>query len=848
MISVVAVSAVSAFGFEWRGLARLAGGPGRFTRSVQLEASHPGIEAGEVPPFPAGVDTADAKARKLMSRGARLAAVAARGLMREGAFEGDEVSAAGFYLAVGASGGAPEELRAMLAASMDEGRFSLARFGREGLAACSPLFAFQLMNNFTLCHAAILEGTRGPNGSYFSRGAGTAGALVEAAQALKSGECERAFAGGADSALHPVTWAELLRAEGAGRVPGEGAALLALEAGPAKALAYLAGAAVVSGRESDPVAQAIAQAEGEDADLVLYSGLGAAAFPKARAIDLTGLFGEAMAATPALGWATAVDALVSGAARRVLVVSRDAEGDAGAAVFASALDSARAERNLGRAEELSRNRGGFRRAGACPPPGHGLFATPLDRNPNQGTDTASVTRLAPFTPSVAERSRGALHSASAPRVLDQARPRAVITGVGVVSAFGIGAEAFFAGLARGACAVGPIHSFDASTFATRVAGEVPGVLGAAELSARLGAPALVEARCLGGALRDRKVAFGLLAAAEAWHHAGCGAAEREASLSIALGLEQAFLEDFAPLFHHGAIDWPAEPRAALPPVRFRSRLDLGARAIGELLALTGPTRVHASACAAGALAVAHAASLIERGAASVVLCGGADSMLNPLGVGGMSRLGAPSARNEADACRPFDRRRDGLVIGEGAAMFVVEDEARAHARGARPLARVLGWGSTQDAYRVTAPRPDGSAACAAMQRALAHAALAPEAVGYVNAHGTGTALNDPAEALAIRAALGAHGGRVPVSSLKGAVGHLMSAAGAIELASCLLAFERDLLPGTANHFERDPECELDVIGPAPRPARVDAVLSNSFGFGGQNACVVLGRPTESARP
>jgi len=251
--------------------------------------------------------------------------------------------------------------------------------------------------------------------------------------------------------------------------------------------------------------------------------------------------------------------------------------------------------------------------------------------------------------------------------------------------------------------------------------------------------------------------------------------------------------------------------------------------------------VNASACAAGGLAVAHAASLIRRGAASIVLCGGADSMVNPLGLGGMTRLGAPSPRNEPDACRPFDRRRDGLVIGEGAAMFIVESEERALHRGVTPLARILGWGSTQDAYRVTAPRPDGAAARNAMTRALARAALQPEAVGYINAHGTGTQLNDVAEARAIRDVFGRHADSLPVSSIKGAVGHLMAASGAIELAACLMPFQRDLLPGTAHHREKDPLCDITVIGERPIQAQVDIALSNSFGFGGQNASVILGR-------
>jgi 3-oxoacyl-[acyl-carrier-protein] synthase II len=419
----------------------------------------------------------------------------------------------------------------------------------------------------------------------------------------------------------------------------------------------------------------------------------------------------------------------------------------------------------------------------------------------------------------------------------------VVTGFGVVSGFGVGASAFFAGLAGGRSAVGGIRSFDAATFPTRVAAEVPVVrVDAAWLGALGVDPALADRWSAEGWLRDRKVAFAVLAAAEAWESASLGRRDAEAAdLSIALGLEHGFLDDFAVIQREGHVDWAGEPAAKLPRVRLRSTVDLGARAVEELLDLRGTTTIHASACAAGGLAVAHAAALVARGDADLVLAGGADSMVNPLGIGGMSRIGAPSPRSEPDACRPFDRRRDGLVIGEGAAFFVVESEARAAARGARPLARVLGWGSTQDAYRPSAPRPDGAAASRAMTRAIQRAGLPPSAVDYVNAHGTGTPLNDPAEVVALRRALGVHAERVPVSSIKGAVGHLMAASGAIELGACLLALREGILPGTAHHRERDPECDVDVIGESPRAAEARVTLSNSFGFGGQNVCVLLGR-------
>ncbi|HEU0029996.1 MAG TPA: beta-ketoacyl synthase N-terminal-like domain-containing protein [Kofleriaceae bacterium] len=716
-VPVIGLAALTGHGASWRGLgeAVLAGAP---------------LAAAAVTPPPT---PALARARKMMSRGAELAALCLHELVRDATWPR---ATAGYFLGVGASGGSLDDVIALLDASITDHEFSLARFGDRGLPACNPLLAFQLMNNFTLCHGAILEGIGGPNAALFSRGHGTHAALTEAIHAIAAGDCTHAIAGGADSALHPVTRSELART-GHTAPPAEAAALLALGDGPALATVELT---------DSP----------QDSDLVISVD------------DVARVFGETLAAAHALAWVAAVDLIVARRAERVTVMGS-----------------------------------GYTCSTWCAP-------TARNHRPRSGTGyTCSTSDV-------------------------------VITGVGVVSAFGVGAPALFGALAEGRSGISRIQSFDASTFPTHVAGEVPvRATDRAWLVEHGVDAARADALATTGALRDRKIGFALAAAIEAWTRAGSD--DRDAALVMALGLEQAFLEDFGPIFGHGAIDWDHEPAAQLPPVRFRSPVDLALHAVADQLALRGPRVANASACAAGALAVAHAAALIARGEASIVVCGGADSMVNPLGLGGMCRLGAPSPRDELDACRPFDRARDGLVIGEGAAMFVLESADHARARGARPLARVVGWGSTQDAYRVTAPRPDGSAACAAMQRALARAGLPPEAIGYINAHGTGTPLNDPAECKAIHGALGRHAERVAVSSIKGAVGHLMAASGAIELAASLLAFERDLLPGTAHHRERDPECNVDVIGPAPRAARVDHVLSNSFGFGGQNASVILGR-------
>ena len=423
---------------------------------------------------------------------------------------------------------------------------------------------------------------------------------------------------------------------------------------------------------------------------------------------------------------------------------------------------------------------------------------------------------------------------------------AVITGFGSVCGFGVGVPALLQGLQGGHSAIKRISSFDVSSFPVQMAGEVSNELtGGAINQEWLTAHGLSQTSLFQEERiwRDRKTVFGMLAATEAWEMAGCSEVERDANLVLALGLEQAYLEDFAPLFSAHHIQWPQFNNDTSPAKSryFRAEVDLCADMLREKLQLRGQVIVNASACAAGGLALAQAASLIERGATDIVVCGGADSMVNPFGLGGMTRLGAPSPRNSIDACRPFDRRRDGLVIGEGAAVFIVESLVRAQARGTKILAHIAGYASNQDAYRVTAPRPDGAYTERAMRTALCKAQMQPEQIGYINAHGTGTPLNDVAEARAIRACFGDYADCLPVSSIKGAVGHLMAASGALEAAACLLSLQHDFLPATCHYAEPDPECEIAVIGTTPRMERVNAILSNSFGFGGQNVSLILTR-------
>jgi 3-oxoacyl-[acyl-carrier-protein] synthase II len=257
--------------------------------------------------------------------------------------------------------------------------------------------------------------------------------------------------------------------------------------------------------------------------------------------------------------------------------------------------------------------------------------------------------------------------------------------------------------------------------------------------------------------------------------------------------------------------------------------------------LTGPSLAYGNSCAAGLIAIGEAARLIEDGRVPVMLAGGAEAPLSPLVVGAFAMIRVLSTRNDdpATASRPFDRDRDGFVIAEGGAVLVLEAFEHAQARGARIYAEVGGYGTTSDAHHMTAPHPDGTHAARAICAALRSARLLPDAVDYVNAHGSSTVLNDSIECRAIRHALGRHADQITVSGTKGLHGHALGATGAIEAAICALALERGHLPGTANLIDQDPDCDLDVIPPGGRNQSVEHLLCNAFGFGGVNASLAM---------
>lgn len=417
----------------------------------------------------------------------------------------------------------------------------------------------------------------------------------------------------------------------------------------------------------------------------------------------------------------------------------------------------------------------------------------------------------------------------------------VVTGIGAVTPIGTGVAAFFDGLRAARPGVGAITRFDAATFSSRIAGEVRDL---DWQTTPLPGPHEAALR------RDPKSAFGVVAAREALFQAlGAGGPlthypPRRIGTFVAAGLEICHLEDLTPHLSAGGLDARSllgAIREAPADSRFQIPAHLGARSIARMAGARGPFSVNVSACAAGTQAVGEAFLAIGEGAVDAAIAGGYDSMVNPLGVGGFCMLGALSTSNAlgAAASRPFDARRDGFVLGEGAGMCVLEELEHARRRGAPVLAEVLGYGSALDAFRVSDPHPAQEGAIRAMRAALASAGLSPEAIDYINAHGTGTRKNDPAETRAIRAVF-PRAERVPVSSTKSQIGHLIGAAGAVELLACLFALEAQLLPATLNLREPDPECDLDYVPNEVRPARVRTCLSSSFGFGGQNAVIVVG--------
>jgi 3-oxoacyl-[acyl-carrier-protein] synthase II len=416
--------------------------------------------------------------------------------------------------------------------------------------------------------------------------------------------------------------------------------------------------------------------------------------------------------------------------------------------------------------------------------------------------------------------------------------RIVITGIGIVSPIGVGREAFWQGATAGQSGLGPITLFDASTFPVRIGGEVKGFDTAAVLAS------FPEA----AATRDRKVPFALAAAEEAIADARLSSEHlQHALLCVGVGLETICLEDLTPLAGAPDVDRAMASKlvAKTGGPWLQTPLDSAATILGDRYGLLAGRYTNCSACAAGTQVVGEAWQMLRRGQADVALAGAADSMLNPLGLGGFSLLRVLSTENDCPegACRPFDATREGTVLGEGAAFLVLEGLEHAAARGAAVYAEVVGYGSSLDAFAVSDPDPSGRGAVECMRRAMRSAGLSPEGIDCVNAHGTGTPKNDIVETAAIKKALGRRAYEIPVHAVKSMTGHMIAASGAVEAATAALTLARHTVPPTINLRKPDPQCDLDYVPGTARPFRGATVLSNSFGFGGQNATIILRKAT-----
>ena len=407
------------------------------------------------------------------------------------------------------------------------------------------------------------------------------------------------------------------------------------------------------------------------------------------------------------------------------------------------------------------------------------------------------------------------------------RARVFVTGMGVISPVGNDIESSWKNLIEGQSGAGPITRFDASDYETRFACEVKDFSLEGILDRK-------DAKRM-----DRFVQFAVAASHQALQAAGLADAPADPErigviIGSGIGGMETFEEQHKNLLEKGH-------RRVSPFFIPMMISDMAAGQVSITFGLKGPNFGTVSACASGAHAIGEALRLLRAGDADVILCGGAEATITPMAVAGFGNMRALSTRNDDPqrASRPFDSGRDGFVIGEGAGMLVLETEAHAKARGATMLCELAGYGASGDAYHMTAPCVDGEGAARAMKRALADAAMDSGEVGYINAHGTSTPAGDPIEVTAVKSVFCDHARRLWMGSTKSMTGHLLGAAGGLEAVICALALQRGIVPPTINLETPDPQCDLDLVPNKAREAKLKAVMSNSFGFGGHNVSLVM---------
>jgi len=407
--------------------------------------------------------------------------------------------------------------------------------------------------------------------------------------------------------------------------------------------------------------------------------------------------------------------------------------------------------------------------------------------------------------------------------------RVVVTGLGMITPLGLDTASSWGALIAGKTGIGNITSFDASKFATRFAAEVKGFEPSNYISRK-------EARHM-----DRFAQFAVAASQEALKQADLKVDENnKKDIGVIIGSGIGGLGTLYDQIINMQQNGPDKVNPFLVPMMIA---DSAAGYISILLGAQGPNFCSTSACSSSADGIGLAYETIKRGDVKIMITGGTEAAVNPIGLAGFIACRALSSRNEwpEEASRPFDMKRDGFVIGEGAAVLILEDLDYAKARGAKIMAEIAAYGASGDAYHITQPREDGTGAAQAMWKALQQAGWRPEEVDYINAHGTSTPLNDKMETRAIKSVFGEHAYKLAISSTKSMTGHLLGGAGALEAAICVLILQYGIIPPTVNYTYKDPECDLDYVPNIARQAVVNKILSNSFGFGGHNAVLAFKR-------
>ncbi|MBN1896064.1 beta-ketoacyl-ACP synthase II [bacterium] len=405
--------------------------------------------------------------------------------------------------------------------------------------------------------------------------------------------------------------------------------------------------------------------------------------------------------------------------------------------------------------------------------------------------------------------------------------RVVITGLGAVTPLGTGMDRFWDGLLAGRSGIAPVSRFDASRFYSKLAGEVKDFHALDWLDRKT-----VERT-------DRFTHFGVAAAGQAIQDAGLDSFPFEKTragviIGSGIGGSKTIEEGYYKLTEKG-------PHGLNPFFVSKLLINMAACMVSIKFGLKGPISALSVACSTGANAIGDAFRIIQRGDADIMLAGSSEAAVDPLSFGGFCATRSMSPNPAENASRPFDKNRDGFIMGEGAGIAVLENLEHALQRGVRVYAELAGYGNTADAYHVTAPDPDGDGMVRVMSNALRDARISPEEIGYVNAHGTSTPLNDKCESAAIIKVFGGHSKKLKVSSIKSMIGHLLAAAGSVEFLSTVMTIHTGKIPPTINYRDPDPDCPLDYVTDGAESKDLQAAITNSFGFGGGNVCLAVKR-------